>query len=296
LINLHRYDDAITNLDAYIRHESRRYEGYYNLGRAYVEQGNYKQAITPLSHAAGLAPRNYHVRYEYGLALARTGRINEAMRELRAAEKINPGDPQAHYQLALLLNKTKQSGESHGELAAFQQLKHQKDQQESAGDLNNKANKLYEEGKFREAATVYRQVLKMSPDNAKWHYNFSLALAKLGARKEQQQELETVIRLDPNMADAHNDLGWRKPSTNSSLPSASIHRMPKHKTTWGCFTVSKARTVRPHRCSSRPPEMIPTTPGRSSIWGSPLPGMGISTLPSRSLKRPFNWSQRIPEH
>lgn len=207
LINLHRYDDAIKYLDAYIRHESRRYEGYYNLGRAYVEQGNYKQAITPLSHAANLAPGNYHVRYEYGFALARAGRINEAMRELRAAEKINPGDAQAHYQLALLLNKTKQSGQAHGELAAFQQLKHQKDQQESAGDLNNKANKLYEEGKFREAATVYRQVLKMSPDNAKWHYNFSLALAKLGLRKEQEQELETVVRLDPNMADAHNDLG-----------------------------------------------------------------------------------------
>jgi tetratricopeptide (TPR) repeat protein len=207
LLSVQSYAGAVASLEAYIRQEPRRYEGYYNLGRAYYQQGNDQQAAPVLERAALLAPGNYDVRFEYGLALARIGRVDEAMKEFRAAEKIKPDDPQAHYQLALLLSKAKQQAQSHSELKAFQALKEYKDEQESAGGLNNKANKFFEEGNYQQAAAVYQQVVKMSPNNARWHYNYSLALAKLGDRKQEKQELQTVVRLDPNMADAHNELG-----------------------------------------------------------------------------------------
>lgn len=207
LLSLQRYGEAITVLKAYIRREPSRYEGYYYLGQAYRKQGEYQQAAPALQRAASLAPSNFHVRFNYGLVLVRVGRVSAAKQEFQAAERIKPGDPEAHYQLALLLKKEKRTSPSQKELQAFQALQHQKDQQEAAGDLNNKANKLLAEGKYQEAAAIYRQVLKMNPDNAKWHYNFSLALAGLGERNTEEHELETVVRLDPSMDRAQNELG-----------------------------------------------------------------------------------------
>jgi tetratricopeptide (TPR) repeat protein len=207
LLSIKLYDEAITVLQAFIRHEPERYEGYYNLGQVYRELGRNDDAVGVLKQAVRLASGRYDVRLDYATTLARVGSIEEAIRELRAAEKINPDGYEAHYQLALLLNKEKQVTQAQDELNLFKELKQRSDANVTAGNLNNKANQLYADGRFQEAATIYRQVLKLVPNNGEWHYNYSLALAKLGDRKGQELELETTVRLDPIMVTAHNDLG-----------------------------------------------------------------------------------------
>jgi tetratricopeptide (TPR) repeat protein len=207
LLSTQLYDEAVTVLKAYISHEPDRYEGYYNLGQVYHELGRNNDAVGVLQQAVRQASGIYDVRLDYGAALARVGRIDEAVRELRAAEKINPDGSEAHYQLALLLNKEEQTTQAQRELKLFKELKQRSDANVTAGNLNNKANQLFAEGRFQEAATIYRQVLTLAPNNAEWHYNFSLALAKLGDRKEEELELDAAVRLDPNMVTAHNELG-----------------------------------------------------------------------------------------
>jgi tetratricopeptide (TPR) repeat protein len=60
------------------------------------------------------------------------------------------------------------------------------------------------------AAAAYRDALKKDSASAELHFDLSLALAKLGDAHGAQEEVETAIRLDPNLAKARNQLGiWQ---------------------------------------------------------------------------------------
>ena len=64
-----------------------------------------------------------------------------------------------------------------------------------------------EEGDTQGAAQLYRETLKLDPNNSKTHYNLALALNRLGDRTGERDALEAAVRLDPKFALAHNQFG-----------------------------------------------------------------------------------------
>ena len=139
--------------------------------------------------------------------MAKTGRIDPAIVQLQAAEQIDSHAAGAHYQLALLLQKKGDDARSKREMELFRSLKSQENEAVNAGNLNNQGNQLLQEGKVREAAEAYRKAAELDPQNARWHYNLSLALSRLGDTPGEEVELEETLGLDPNSDVAHNGLG-----------------------------------------------------------------------------------------
>src|SRR6266436_4151184 len=77
----------------------------------------------------------------------------------------------------------------------------------AAGAASSQATQRAQQSQIAATAAAYREALKNSPDDAELHFDLSLALAKLGDSSGAQAELQSAVRLDPNMAKARNQLG-----------------------------------------------------------------------------------------
>ena len=69
------------------------------------------------------------------------------------------------------------------------------------------AHHLYNEGKNEEARAWYEQALRIAPDYAEAHNNLGLTLDALGRQNEATSHFLEALRINPSLAEAHNGLG-----------------------------------------------------------------------------------------
>ena len=64
-----------------------------------------------------------------------------------------------------------------------------------------------DQGKLDEAVAEYRAAIRLKPDYAEAHYNLGIALTDQGKLDEAVAEYRAAIRLQPDYAEAHYNLG-----------------------------------------------------------------------------------------
>src|SRR5437870_713616 len=69
------------------------------------------------------------------------------------------------------------------------------------------AVRCHQTGQLQQAATLYRQILQVSPDDAQVCYLLGAACQALGRFDEAAARLEHSRRLRPSFAEVHNHLG-----------------------------------------------------------------------------------------
>jgi len=72
---------------------------------------------------------------------------------------------------------------------------------------NNLGNTLSEANRIPEAMDLFKQALRINPDNDAAYYNLGTALALTGRMSEAIAQYEQALRIKPNFAKAHNNLG-----------------------------------------------------------------------------------------
>jgi tetratricopeptide (TPR) repeat protein len=207
LLSQRKYSASLPVLEEYVSRKPHDDQGYYLLGLAYSSLSQFEKAEASLRKAKQLNPLNADAHYNLGRVLVRLGRPSEAIEDLQAAERINPDDPEVHSQLASVFLKQDQKDRAQVELGKARDLRRRSDQQGQAGKLNEDSNRYLLAGNWQAAVENYRTALKLSPNEAKLHYNLSIALDKLGDKGAEKEELESAVRLDPNLSVAHNQLG-----------------------------------------------------------------------------------------
>jgi tetratricopeptide (TPR) repeat protein len=60
---------------------------------------------------------------------------------------------------------------------------------------------------YKEAEKEYREAIRINPEHAKAHYNLGLLLANLKRNNEAEKEYREAIRINPEHTEAHNNLG-----------------------------------------------------------------------------------------
>jgi protein O-mannosyl-transferase len=73
-------------------------------------------------------------------------------------------------------------------------------------NLMKQGNELLAQGKFKEAAKLYRQAIDEEADDADAHYNLGIALARAGEYDPAIQAYEKALELVPDYAEAHQNL------------------------------------------------------------------------------------------
>ena len=182
------------------------------LGEAYRRLGQLDEATAQLRVAEQLNPDNYEVQQKLGMVLMHSRRLDEAIAHLEAARKLNPQAPEIPYELAAIYQRKGEPKRAEEEMRAFAEAKRGSQAEDKAKLLGIKANTLLENGDAGGAAEAYRDALKLWPEDAGTHYNLSLALERLGQRKEEEQELREAARLDPTFRKFTTNWGffaWR---------------------------------------------------------------------------------------
>lgn len=76
-----------------------------------------------------------------------------------------------------------------------------------AASLVTRGNELLRQGQFAEAAKVYEEAKRLTPEDEDVHYNLGIAFARMGRQEEAVASYRRALELFPQYAEAHNNLG-----------------------------------------------------------------------------------------
>ena len=236
-----QFEKAAPVIRDYLKHHPHDFEALYFDGVVERGLGNYADAEKVLRQAVALNPKHAEARYHLGFVLARQGKLPEARAELEEALALNPNSTEARFQLASVLRAMGQPDQAREELKALQEKKAEDVKQEVAGVTASQANEDLQSGDPQKAVALYRESLAEDPDNAHTYYNLALALDRMADYAQEREALEkaiswirdllrltiswassicrrarlanaedqfkTAISLDPQYAEAQNNLG-----------------------------------------------------------------------------------------
>ncbi len=124
-------------------------DGWVNVARVRIQEGDMGGAETMLRHALGIDPDLAKTHFFLGLALKSLGRYDEALTHLRRAASAYPRDRVV---------------------------------------INQAGRVLFLQGRLRDAAVEFRKVLAIDPEDLQAHYNLMLCYQGLGDEAARQHE------------------------------------------------------------------------------------------------------------
>ena len=208
-------------------------------GKLQVERGQLEEAAGEFRKSVELDPSSGEAHVALGLTLKRLLREDEAYTLFKRAVELVPEDPTAHYQLALELRRRRDSQAaadhllrahelrpedqaimynltralySAGRLAESKAFRKELSEMIAANDqareneietaqMHGEAVRLESAGRYAEALDTYRQVLEFEPLNVVARRNYALVLCRLERWDAGIQELEAILRDDPDDAE-----------------------------------------------------------------------------------------------
>ena len=188
LMDLSRYDEAISVLQAALTSNPKSYALHLRLGAAYFASARYPEAEKTFGE---LVEANDPLPISYiGLAqvLLRTGRADNASAELTAAEKkLGPSFLLAYYRGFA----SKQAGKPDEAVAAFKQaIQLNPSSAEAHRDLGSTLLVL---GRFADAIPELKESLRLAPNDLRTRRLLSRAYARSGDVKTARQYLDAEI-------------------------------------------------------------------------------------------------------
>jgi Flp pilus assembly protein TadD len=137
--------------------------------------------------------------------------LDGAIKELRVAVQLNPDDATACYNLGrLLLRKGDQAGaaEQFARMAAIKYSTESKEKTQTQTAIAiSKGLRAMAEGKPQEAVQAFAQAVQIDPESAEAHNQLGIARAKAGHTEGAKAQFQKAIDLDPLSAAAHNNAG-----------------------------------------------------------------------------------------
>jgi Flp pilus assembly protein TadD len=185
--------------------------------------GEYAVARDHLLEAVKQQPEDYGSRYNLGAALAHLDDPAGAKQQLEKAVALDPSQAEAHFQLASVLRQLGDTPEAQEQIKVYQQLSKANAARAQADTKAEMAAQKLEAGDAKQAASLYREAVAATPDDALLNYKLSLALDQAGDKSGERAALEQAVKLDPTLALAQNQLGYLL-SVDGGHAAAEVHR------------------------------------------------------------------------
>ena len=199
---------------------------FLRAGMANERTGNYPGAVRAYERGLAVEPENVELLNSLGFALFQQGKSKEAVVALEKALAVDPKHWKAHNNLALAAIDL---GELEVAEAHYRESLAIKPQPAIYNDLGFV---LEREGLPDEAAEMYRKAIKLDPESASAHYNLGSSLARSGKYAEAESHLRNALKKSPN-TQTYTGLGivlWQLGRTDEAIASlqAAIKADPKN--------------------------------------------------------------------
>lgn len=202
---------AIHELETATRLDPKDQQTWLHMGVLKSESGDQSGALTALHRAVACDPRDAESQYELGSEYLAAGDAPRATVHLQIARKLMSRPTMALlYKLDRALRKTGDTAGAEQVRAQAQLLlTHDDDTNQHFRDveeIEHSAIDLEQRGDLAHAVAKYRAAVEMNPQQARYRYNYGLALCRLDRFREGIAALHEVLENDPGNIDARHAL------------------------------------------------------------------------------------------
>lgn len=177
--------------------------GWYSLGLALGETGEYAPAESAFSKALEADPANPDIQHNLGLAALRAGHVERAQQVFEAMLRVNPEDPEALFQLGRTLAQAGNYDEALRPLARARALAPKR-----PDIVHAVATTAAQAGYFGDAGMAFDDYLKLRPDDEVARRERGFAFACAGIKHWALPDLEWYVQRHPGDAEGHFQLGF----------------------------------------------------------------------------------------
>jgi tetratricopeptide (TPR) repeat protein len=157
--------------------------------------GQTARAKQTLERAIRIAPADPETWYAYGVLDSDAGKIEKAI-------ALDPSLPAQSRTLGEILLK---NGDIPGAEAALKEALRVDPWDEDAWDLSGRLH--FQKAEIAEAMFDFERAIQLQPGSALHLYDYALALARANRFDEARTRIETALRADDTLAEAHELLG-----------------------------------------------------------------------------------------
>ena len=177
-------------------------EGYYELGKVYIEQKEYQAALKQFNKATRLK-KDYGEAYrEKGIALFYLRRFLDSEKAILKSFKLNPAQPNIATDLGSIY-LTNGSFKK-----AFRYLKVAQNRENNLEIVFNNLGAAHAKtGESKKALKLWKQALKINPNIPETHVNMGVIYEKMGDKKKALIAYQKALKLEESNAMAHFNLG-----------------------------------------------------------------------------------------
>ena len=190
--------------------------------------GEYAAARDHLQQAVALNPEHYESRHSLGSVLAQLKDNQGAREQLEKAIALGSHDPEVRFELVGVLRALGENEQAQEQFKLYQQEAQAKSDLTQAAAKAAFADQKVAAGEFQQAVDLYREALAAAPKEASLAYKLAMALDKAGDIVNERVALEQTIQIDPNMAEAQNQLGYLDLQAEEIASAEEHFRMAVH--------------------------------------------------------------------
>jgi tetratricopeptide (TPR) repeat protein len=187
-----------------------------------LQAGHFANAKEYLQRSVALNADSSGAHFDLGVALAKINDAQGAKQEFDKVIALGNPPPEAHYELAKVLNSLGETEEAERHLALFREWKDTESRRDLTHSIAKKADQELAARNSEQAIKLYREAVETSPNDALLNYKLSVALDAAGDTAGERAALEKAIQIDPDLAVAHNQLGYLE-SGNGDPAAAEEH-------------------------------------------------------------------------
>ena len=185
-----------------------QWEVLYLAGVLESREADFEHARAHLERSIALNPGYYQSHDELGSILAKLGDLAGAKDHFEKAIALGDNQPEVQYDLAKVLQRLGDTGQAQEKLRIYQQLKKARSDTTQAAGKAEVGDQAMAAGDPAKAASLYKEALETDPDEPLLFYKLSKALDKIKDLAGETAALRRAIQLNPNLAEAQNQLGY----------------------------------------------------------------------------------------
>ena len=166
--------------------------GWFQEGRLLQQRGKLTAAEPLLRHAVTLRPDLTEGWLELGMLQFAQDKTEQALGEYERARRLAPNESRVYYQIGRAQSKLQRRKDAIGS------LRHSLALQPTWGTRYALGLELGFDGQVDEARKELEEVIRMKPDYAQAHLNLGVALQQLGQSQQARLQYEETLRLEPD--------------------------------------------------------------------------------------------------
>jgi tetratricopeptide (TPR) repeat protein len=214
-----------------------QWEVLYLAGVLESRKADFEQARSHLEHSVSLNPSYYQSQEELGTVLVELGNFPAARQHLEKAIALGDNQQEVNYELAKVLQRLGDTAQAQDKMRTYEELRKARMDATQAAGKAEMGDQAIAAGNPSQAASFYQQAIETKPNEPLLYYKLSEALDKTKDFVGEKIALQKAIQLDPNLAEAQNQMGYLATRTGELAQAETYFRVavrvsPSYTVAW----------------------------------------------------------------